>query len=364
MSNSAKWNQTLKICGITKLKSDIILLSDIRISNKNLISAEQDLKNMFLHNPYERYNCYFNSTKNKRGVAILIKYELQYEVLSEIAAADENSLLLHLNIQGNNLCVISVYGPNNTDVDFFIKLEDWIRQFTNQQVPVIIGGDFNCTYSSDPVPENIDCLNMTRPPNITHSKKINEICDQYNLVDPYRLMNPDLQEFTYSPRSIAMKNQSRLDFFLVSETILDSVSSCKIAGSLQNKLFDHKAVTLTLNEKNSNVISRPTISNKDLKDDLLDFVVQVSAAETYLIHCPLNTIDGRNKHFLLNTCGTIRRLIRDCGPPSELCIGADSDPEAAANRERKKNRLQVLSHSINLNIFDNIPINCEPDVFF
>jgi exonuclease III len=228
MSNSAKWNQTLKICGITKLKSDIILLSDIRISNKNLISAEQDLKNMFLHNPYERYNCFFNSTKNKRGVAILIKYELQYEVLSEIAATDENSLLLHLNIQGNNLCVISLYGPNNTDPDFFTALEEWVRQYTNQQVPVIIGGDFNCTYSSDPVPDNIDCFNMTRPPNITHSRKINEICDQYNLVDPYRLMNPDLQEFTYSPRSIAMKNQSRLDFFLVSETILDSVSSCKI----------------------------------------------------------------------------------------------------------------------------------------
>jgi hypothetical protein len=161
-----------------------------------------------------------------------------------------------------------------------------------------------------------------------------------------------------------MKNQSRLDFFLVSETILDSVSSCKIAGSLQNKLFDHKAVTLILNEKVSNVISRPTISNKDLKDDLLDFVVKVSTAETYLLHCPLNTIDGRNKNFLLNTCGTIRRLIRDCGPPAELCIGADVDPEAAVNRERKKNRLQVLSHSINLNILEYIPLNCEPDVFF
>jgi exonuclease III len=336
MSNSAKWNQTLKICGITKLKSDIILLSDIRISNKNFISAEQDIKNMFLHNPYERYNCFFNSTKNKRGVAILIKYDLQYEVLNEIAATDENSLMLHLKIQGNNLCIISIYGPNNTDIDFFTKLEESVRHYTNQQVPIIIVGDFNCAYSSDPVPANIDCHNMTRPPNITHSKKINELCEQFNLVDPYQLMNPDLQEFTYSPHSTALKNQSRLDYFLVSETIIESISSCKIASSLQNKLFDHKAVTLILNEKVSNIISRPTISNKDLKDDLLEFVVKVSTAETYLIHCPLNTIDGRNKNFLLNTCGTIRRLIRDCGPPAELCLGADADPEAAANRERKK----------------------------
>jgi hypothetical protein len=73
MSNSAKWNQTLKICGITKLKSEIILLSDTRISNKNMVSSEEDLKKHFLHNPYEKYNCSFNSTRNKRGVGILTK---------------------------------------------------------------------------------------------------------------------------------------------------------------------------------------------------------------------------------------------------------------------------------------------------
>jgi hypothetical protein len=63
MSNSAKWNQTLKICGITKLKSDIIFLSDIRISNKNLISNSDDLKRQFLNNPYEKYD--FFSTRQK-----------------------------------------------------------------------------------------------------------------------------------------------------------------------------------------------------------------------------------------------------------------------------------------------------------
>jgi exonuclease III len=81
MSNSAKWNQTLKICGITKLKSDVIFLSDIRISNKNLISSADDIKNFFLNNPYEKYNFFFNSTKNKRGVGILIKNSLNCRIL-------------------------------------------------------------------------------------------------------------------------------------------------------------------------------------------------------------------------------------------------------------------------------------------
>jgi hypothetical protein len=69
MSNSAKWNQTLKICGITKLKSDVIFLSDIRISNKNLISASEDLKRQFLNNPYEKYEFFFlTQQKIKEGL--------------------------------------------------------------------------------------------------------------------------------------------------------------------------------------------------------------------------------------------------------------------------------------------------------
>jgi hypothetical protein len=73
MSAAGKNNQALKIYGITKLRTDVILLSDIRVRNRNLVSVEEDLKNMFLNNPYGQYNLWFNSTSNKRGVGILIK---------------------------------------------------------------------------------------------------------------------------------------------------------------------------------------------------------------------------------------------------------------------------------------------------
>jgi hypothetical protein len=72
MSAAGKNNQALKIYGITKLRTDVILLSDIRVRNRNLVSVEEDLKNMFLNNPYGQYNLWFNSTSNKRGVGILI----------------------------------------------------------------------------------------------------------------------------------------------------------------------------------------------------------------------------------------------------------------------------------------------------
>jgi hypothetical protein len=73
MSSSGKYNQFHKIYGITKLRSDIILMSDTRLCNRNLVSAEDDIKKLFLNNPYGQYNAWFNSTQNKRGVGILIK---------------------------------------------------------------------------------------------------------------------------------------------------------------------------------------------------------------------------------------------------------------------------------------------------
>jgi hypothetical protein len=205
---------------------------------------------------------------------------------------------------------------------------------------------------------------MNRPPNVSHSKKLAEICEKYELIDPYRYFNPDLQEFTYAPRSDAMKNRSRIDFFLVSESLLLNINGCKISQGLQNKLFDHKAVTLIVNDRTNTGIVRPAISNKDLNDDLLEFLVKTTVSETYLIHATDHVIKGVNKNFLLNTCGTIRRLIRECGPPIELRVGEIADPDTAARRERMRNRLQVLTGTLNLNNIEHLNLNCDPDIFF
>jgi exonuclease III len=167
-----------------------------------------------------------------------------------------------------------------------------------RDIPIIMGGDLNCTFSTNPIASNIDCYSMARPPNPIHSEKLNEICNDFNLIEPFRFLNPDLRDFSYIPRNVESLNKSRIDFFVISEQLLDAVSNCKIHTGIQNKLFDHKAVSICFNEtKNSTGISRPTISNRDLNDDLLDFVVKTTVTETYVINSPVNVIDGVNKNF-------------------------------------------------------------------
>jgi exonuclease III len=123
MSNAGKWNQTLKICGITKIKTDIIFLSDVRVSNKSLVSSLDELKSSFLSNPYEKYKLFINSSKNKRGVGILIKNSIPVDISEQYGSEDENLLLLRLRIKGTEMILISIYGPNSNNPEFFNNLK-------------------------------------------------------------------------------------------------------------------------------------------------------------------------------------------------------------------------------------------------
>jgi hypothetical protein len=105
MSNSAKWNQSVKIYGIT-------------------VSAKDDVSRVFLNNPYEKYNFYANSSKNKRGVAILINSSLSAAIDQQWSDNDENILALRIRIQGNTVLFVSIYWPNTTDLQFFNTLND------------------------------------------------------------------------------------------------------------------------------------------------------------------------------------------------------------------------------------------------
>jgi exonuclease III len=362
MSNSAKWNQSIKIYGITKLKTDVIFLSDVRLSNKNLVSAKDDISKQFLNNPYEQYQLYANSTKNKRGVGILIKHSLQAVVEDSYQDEDENILLLKVNIKGTVLVLISIYGPNNTDLAFFERLSDQLN--VNSNLPVIMAGDWNCTFSTNPLISNPDCLNMKRVPNLTHSRKLSEICDTYNVTDPFRFFNSNSKDFTYVLRNDASTNKSRLDFFIVSDELLDFVTDCYINPGLQNKLFDHKAINLVINDK------KPTgsrgniaISNKELDDELLDYLVAATVCETYLIHTEQQIIEGRIRNNLLELCGRMKWLIRDCGPPPELITGNQPSVIEIEERSRKIIRLQILKNSIDLPSVENVNLTCGNDIF-
>jgi exonuclease III len=314
-----------------------------------------------LNNPYGKYRFFYNSTKNKRGVGILIKNDLQIDVLEQRSSDCENILALHSRIAGSEVLLVSIYGPNLNDPAFFDYLSVLFGDFNN--CPIICGGDWNCVLSTNNINDNIDCINMGRLPNPNHSARLKNICDEFNLTDPFRFLYPEVIDFSYVPRNNMQLNRSRLDFFLISDSLLTGLSDCNINESLQNKLFDHKAIKLSFNVKNLKSAGRPTISNKELNDELLDHLIHVVAAETHLIHSDQVFINGIGKNILLNSCGVIRKLIRDCGPPLHLRIVTPPTEEAQTARDRLLVRIQVLAGTLNMQVIESVPLNVSADVF-
>ena len=213
MSDSRKGLQKNKVYGIAKLKSDIIFLSDVRMSSRNKISSFSDISTAFRINPYNSYKLLYNSSMNKRGVGILIKHDILFTEAAREEDDEENFLLVKVDIKGKTLILGSIYGPNSHCPNFFVKLKNSLDRLGN--FPIILGGDWNCTFSVDPSVNNIDCLNMTNPPNVRHSVLLNTICEELDLIDPFRALHPNRKDFTFCPRNINQNNRSRIDYFII-----------------------------------------------------------------------------------------------------------------------------------------------------
>jgi exonuclease III len=281
--------------------------------NKAGQTDQRFIRETFETNPYCSYNFYHQSVSNKRGVGILVKKTLNFVCLdTERDQISDNYLLIRAQVNGTTVILGSIYGPNTRDDDFFDRLQAGLNRFSGD--PVILGGDFNCTVSCLPVRENPDVMNMAELPNLAHSRKLREICNRFDLTDPFRALFPERIDFSYAPWGNLRSNRSRIDFFLVSSNIVEHVSECYIKNSVQSRLFDHKAIFLSF-AKVRNLSSRPSISKHILRDPDLEIIVKLATLECY-VHAAVNQAI---KNRLLTLIGRGFKLIRDAGPdPSHI----------------------------------------------
>ncbi len=232
-------NQELKISSIVGYKSDIILLSDVRLNGRDRTISDRFKLN---------YKMYHNSTMNRRGVAVLFSNHLDLTVMETAADPHENILLMKVKINNQELIVGSIYGPNDNNCDhFFNFITETCMRWGN--IPKLIGGDWNATLSCENVNENIDVLFMRDIPSRYRSERVADLCENLDMSDPFRTLHPDSREFTYLPSGVLRNNRSRIDYFLVSQEFYSCIKSCSIAQGFCRKSFDHKPIFLTTKKK-------------------------------------------------------------------------------------------------------------------
>ena len=354
--------QLKKICAISSMDCDIIFLSDLRLNNNSTVV--KDLENVFLTAGNRQYIFFHNSTMNKRGVGILITQNLGLVVIDEFRDTDENILALHVKINNCDLLLVSIYGPNkNCDIQFFKKLNDLLESFPD--TPTIIGGDWNCTLSCDPTEYNIDTHKMKNPPSITRSLELGGVCLAGGLSDPFRALHPTLRDFSYRP-SDKGSNRSRIDFFLISDPLIDCVSSCNISTELLTELFDHNCVKLCLNK--TNIRTNVNVNNLTLLNPLSEYIIAGAVFDTYAAHLNPN-FQGVNSVELELKVGQLLSTIKEINDIDYVLAGGGEgtrDPTHILLTSRKDKidslvfLLSTLPTADELALYE---LSCNDDVF-
>ena len=265
------------------------------------------------------------------------------------------------DIKGNRLVLGSIYGPNVFDPNFFTRLKNALRSFDCNKF--IIGGDWNCTFSDEHIACNIDCLNMASVTNKRHSGYIKDICKNFNLLDPYRGFFPNRKDYTFGSKNLIKKNRSRIDFFIISDSLLQFLSKCEISTEIQTELFDHHRVTMCFGSKNFKL--RQSINPAILSHPRFPEVLLAATVDTYLNHAdPLNNphvdlIQGTAEvGSFLETLRVINNVEHD------IALNGTSPQYELDLAEQK----QVLAKKKNImpsaDELDTLNLVCANDIFF
>jgi len=295
-----------KFFSIIRENKDIIFLTDTRLNSTGNLGPYLSLLKLAKTRGYKLIS---NSNTSSRGVCILIKESRKIEILGEEKDDVGNILLIKTKIRTTTYILGAVYGPNrNEDIGTYETLTNMLCNCNCRNI--ILGGDWNCTWDVSPAEDNLDIINMNNIPSRQRSNKVHEICNEFALTDPFRVLFPDKKEFTYFPAAEGQLNRSRLDFFLVSNNLCEKISNCFISNSLITELFDHKAIEMefkgVLHPKNMSV------QNKNLDRWEIKVMVRTEALECYLQHANIGEgllLEQRDE--ILQQIGNIHVLMRD-----------------------------------------------------
>ena len=269
---------------------DIILLQETHLK----YSSENFVRSCW------GYECLIaGNDSNKGGVAILFNNTFDYKIHNCIRGNENCHLILDIELCGKRLTLVNVYGPSDRDnADFFNALFDQINNIGNDNI--IIGGDWNVILNP-----SLDTRHYAGNINKPRSRRsILDAMIELDLTDIFRYLYPDKK--CYSWRRFNTTQQGRLDYFLVSESMLQSINGSDIMPGYRS---DHSIVTVCLKRDKVNERCRSywKFNNSLLYDKKYIELVKKSILETKKQYAvPLYNFDNlcsvsnEDIHFLIN----------------------------------------------------------------
>ena len=168
---------------------------------------------------------------NSRGVAILIKKGLDCVIHSQIGDTSGRYIVVKAAIKDKINVLVNIFAPNK-DEDIIKFLKNVLTKLQTENVDseenIVIGGDFNC-----PLNPTLDKKGGIMTPRKSVINFINDVQSQLDLVDIWRVKNPqdETKSFTWSQQS--PRTFCRLDYWLISNNLHDWVKATNIIPAIR-----------------------------------------------------------------------------------------------------------------------------------
>ncbi|KAL9981735.1 hypothetical protein ACROYT_G010478 [Oculina patagonica] len=186
-----------------------------------------------------------HGTSRSKGVLVLVRENLDFKVYSTHTDDSGRFVILDTLIQDSPFLLANIYAPTkgSEQCQFLDEIANHFADKVCQSKHyVITGGDFNATFDPD-----LDCSGG-RPSIKNCIKNLNDIMLQNDLVDIWRVRNPNKKRFTWRQKNPLI--QRRLDFWLISNSLQDDIENVDILSSVKS---DHSAIILNIDSvKNLN----------------------------------------------------------------------------------------------------------------
>ena len=208
-----------------KSKADFCMIQETHCTKKleGIFSNEWGGKCLFSH-----------GTSNARGVAILCKNKSKTKIEEVHRDMNGRYLICKVGIGQYSYCIANIYAPNVNDEEFFKEVFCKVNELNC--VHIILGGDFNVVLNAE-----LD-RSVNNSYNQNNLKEIEKAMEDMQLCDIWRDKNPERKCFTWM-KGKEKVTWSRIDFFLVSQSLNNSCINVEISPSIQS---DHSLISMEM----------------------------------------------------------------------------------------------------------------------
>lgn len=184
-----------------------------------------------------------HGTSKSRGVAVLFSKQLDVCIHKTVTDVNGRYILLEMDIDNNPLVLMNIYAPTKDkpkeQAVFIEQIFDILQEYQDKNI--ILAGDFNTYLNPDK-----DKKGGKSEIQSTSSKYLCEYLDAYNLIDVWRVVNPDEYKYTWRNHTRNGFVQSRIDYFFTSTHMIYDLGHATIKPGIKS---DHSLIELSFNIK-------------------------------------------------------------------------------------------------------------------